>query len=399
MEFVVREPTGVEAEEVRRLNHEAFGMPRIPPTGPATLDDPGQRNVAAFDGEVMAGSMADREYESWYGGRLVPTAGIAAVTVGMEYRGRKLLTPLFTELFRGARERGAVISTLFASSIGIYRRFGYEVIGTGDFARVPLAPLARLRVPAGVTTRRATVADVPAIREVYDRWAAAHNGPLSRRGASFPTTDEKLIKGFTGLTVAERDGAVIGYASWDRGSSFGYQAFLKVHDLLAVDLDGYRALLSALSTYSSVVGQIEVASSGVDLLKAALPTSDWQVQAVEHYMLKIIDVPGALTARGYPTGIEIGLDFGVRGDPITGADGRYRLQVSGGKGECERLGDLPDGDASVPVFTPNGLALAYAGTQSAAGLRTVNALSGPSGEDETWGAVFGGRPFAIHDHF
>jgi predicted acetyltransferase len=291
-----------------------------------------------------------------------------------------------------------VISTLFASSIGIYRRLGYEVIGSGDTARVPLASLGRLRVGSEVSTRRAGLDDVPAIREIYDRWAAAQNGPLSRRGVSFPADDEKLIKHFTGLSVAERDGVIIGYVSWDRGSGFGAEGCLKVHDLIAVDLDGYRALLSALSTYASVVDQAEVASSGIDLFKAALPTSDWRVQSVEHYMLKIIDVAGALSARGYPTGIAIDLEFGVRGDPITGGDGSYRLQIADGAAHCERTGDL-DRDSSVPVFTPNGLSLAYAGTQSAAGLRTISALSGPDDQDETWGAVFGGRPFAIHDHF
>jgi predicted acetyltransferase len=399
MDFVVRESTEDEAEQVRRLGQEAFGMPTTPPSEPATLNHPGTRHVAAFDGEVMAASMVDRAYDSWFGGRLVPTSGIGGVTVALEYRGRKLLTPLFAELFRGARERGAVISTLFASSIGIYRRLGYEVIGSGDTARIPLASLGRLRVGSEVSTRRATARDVPAVREIYDRWAAAQNGPLSRRGVSFSADDEKLIKHLTGLTLAERDGVIIGYASWDRGSGFGAEGYLKVHDLLAVDLEGYRALLSALSTYASVVDQAEVASSGIDLFKAALPTSDWRVQSVEHYMLKIIDVAGALSARGYPTGIDIELEFGVRGDPITDGDGRYRLQITDGSGQCERVGDLLDDDSSVPVFTPNGLSLAYAGTQSAAGLRTVSALSGPDHHDETWGAVFGGRPFAIHDHF
>ena len=43
---------------------------------------------------------------------------------------------------------------------------------------------------SGVRTRRATPADFDAVREVYDAWAAAQNGPLTRRGPSFPTDAE-----------------------------------------------------------------------------------------------------------------------------------------------------------------------------------------------------------------
>ena len=56
--------------------------------------------------------------------------------------------------------------------------------------------------PAAVRTRRAVAADFDAIRAVYDAWAVAQNGPLSRRGVSFPATAEEFLDSFTGVTVA-----------------------------------------------------------------------------------------------------------------------------------------------------------------------------------------------------
>ncbi len=400
MNFEIRVPReGDEAEQCRRLGHEAFGMPRVPPTEPARLDTPGATHVVAVDGSTVAAQMVDRDYDSWFGGRLVPTSGIGGVTVAMEYRGRRLVHPLFTHLYRIARGRGAVISTLYPSSAGIYRRLGYEVITTAERTKVPTAALARLRRPDGVTTRRAVEADVPAVRSVYDAWAAGQNGPLSRRGASFPAGDADLVAAFTGLTVAERDGRMIGYVSWDRGSDFGQPASLTVHDLLATEADGYRALLAALGSFTSIAGQVTLDSSGLDLVQHLLPTSDWQVVETALYMLKIIDVVGAFEARGYPTGLTTEIEFGVVGDPITGTDGRYRLQVSDGRGACVRLGDADAADTDHPVLTPNGLAIAYAGSQSWQGIRAVGGLSGPDDHDALGAALLGGRPVRIHDHF
>jgi predicted acetyltransferase len=158
-------------------------------------------------------------------------------------------------------------------------------------------------------------------------------------------------------------------------------------------------LLTALGSFTSIAGQVTVDTSGLDLIQHLVPTSDWQVIETAFYMLKIIDVPGAFTARGYPAGLSAGFDFGVTGDPITGTDGRYRLEVSDGQADCSRTGDLDPQDAGCPVFTPNGLAIAYAGAQSWAGIRAVGGLTGPDHQDGIGSALLAGHPVRIHDHF
>ncbi|MBO0810804.1 MAG: GNAT family N-acetyltransferase, partial [Microlunatus sp.] len=120
MTFEIRTATDAEADQFWRLGHEAFGFPATP-SAPGSLQRPGATAVVAMDGDVLAGQMVDRDYHCWFGGKLVPTSGIGGVTVAMEYRGRGLLTPLFTELFRIAKDRGAVLSALYPSSAGIYR--------------------------------------------------------------------------------------------------------------------------------------------------------------------------------------------------------------------------------------------------------------------------------------
>jgi predicted acetyltransferase len=393
--FIVRQLTAGDAEAAWQLGFEAFGVPG-PRPGPATVDLPGRTFFGAFVDDVLVGQMIDRGYDSYFGGALVPTCGIAAVAVAAEYRGQGSLTPLFTETLQFALERGAVISTLFPTAPGIYRRFGYELIA--DFVTVELrtAMLAAIPRPIEVRTRRATAVDFDAIRAVYDAWAIEQNGPLSRRGVSFPATAEDFQSSFTGVTVAlDPADQVCGFASWNRGQSYGEQAVMSVADLLATTPDGYRALLATVGSFASVTGLTKIDTSGDDLVRLFLPQLPWHVAGSSPYMLKILDIPGAVGLRRYPPGLTGDLPFRLEGDFLAANNGGYLLSAAAGRATCSR--DDHGGDRT---FTPRGLALLYAGVQSCANLRAAGLLSGGDvGQDLDWDALFSGRQAHIRDYF
>lgn len=350
---------------------------------PSDYPGPGMHPWGTFDGDVLAARVVGREYETWWDGAAIPTCGIAGVTVAAEYRGRGLLEPLFTEVLGEARARGEVISTLFPTAPGIYRRFGYELIGSADAVEVPTAAAAAVRPGVGITTSRATVADVPAIRAVYDAWAAAQRGPLSRRGVSFPATDDEVIAAFTGVTVArEASGAVVGYASWTRGPQEGDD--LHVQDLLALTPDAYRELWRVLGSFASVIGTIKLETSGADAARLVLPSATWRQVETEGYMLRVDDVAGAFSARRSSGSGRA--RFGVSGDRLGSMDGVYELTVDGGAVQCSRVAREVTPAPDLPVFTPQGIALVFAGVQSCANLRLVGHLTGGEGTGDGDGA-------------
>lgn len=394
MTLTVRPLTADDAEASQQLGFEAFGMPATPPTTPPA-DQPGRVGFGAFDGDTLAGRMIDRDFDSYYGGESLPTAGIAGVTIAAEYRGQGTLRPLFSALLAAARERGAVISTLYPTAPRIYRGFGYEVVADFATVRVPTHTLAAGLRPEGISTRRATVEDVEAIRAVYDTWAREQNGPLTRRGVSFPATAAEFLQTYTGVTVAvDAADLVHGYAAWHRGPRYGEQGVLQVDDLLAVDADGYRALLAAMGSFSSVTPHVHLDTSGDDVIRLFLPSLHWQVQESAPYMLKILDVSGALSLRGYPQGFVGELAFHLSGSFEPDQDGGYILDVSSGRGNCVRA------EHGGRVFTPAGLALMFAGAQSSANLRSAGHLSGGvTDEDGTWDALFGGRQQHVRNYF
>jgi predicted acetyltransferase len=288
-----------------------------------------------------------------------------------------------------------VISTLFPTAPRIYRRFGYEVIGDFVTVEVPSPALAAVAPAEGVRTRRARGTDVEAIRGIYDLWASEQNGPLTRRGPSFPEPANGYLAEYTGVTVAvDAADLVLGFVSWERGQGYGDAAKLEISDLLATDAAAYRALLVAMSSFSSVTPHTRIDTSGFDLVRLFLPSLHWQVVDSSPYMLKVLDVSGALTQRRYPSGFSGELAFSVTGDFLAHNNGGYLLDVSNGRGNCVR------GEHGGRALTSHGLALLFAGAQSSANLRAAGHLSGGDvAEDDTWDALFGGRQVHIRDYF
>ena len=395
-ELTVRPLGPDDAEASRRLGFEAFGMPTAPPTETATLDAPGRNFWGAFDGDRLVAKLADREYQSWFGGAEVATSGIAGVTVAMEHRGRGALTPLFAAALDAASDRGAAISTLFPSAPRIYRRFSYELVGDYATIQIPTELLTGVSSPTTeIGLRRATAADFGAIDAIYATWAGAQNGPLTRQGVSFPATAEEYIASFDAVTLAvDGAGQVVGFASWDRGQGYRSDANLEVSDLLALSADGYRALLRGLGSFSSVTGYTRIDTSGDDVARLFLPVLRWEVAASDPYMLSLLDLGKAIEARRFAAGLRADLGFRVVGHFLARVNGDYRLAVEDGHATCQR------GESSGPVLEARGLALLYAGVQSTANLRFAGLLRGGTrSDDERLDALFAGRQFHIRDYF
>ena len=399
MTLTVRRLEPADAPAALRLGWEAFGVPPGADLTGATVEGPGYVWFGAFDDNddrTLVATAADRAYDTWFGGRTVPTCGVASVTVAAESRGAGAIGPLMRAMLTAARERGAVLSTLFPSAPRIYRRLGYEVITSIGHVLVPSTALAAVAAN-GTTVRRAGAADAAAIRGLYDRWAAGQNGPLTRRGPSFPGADDAdMVHSFTGVTLAVGvDGEPTGYASWIRGRGDDVERALEVVDLIAVDADATRALLRTLGSFSSVVGDVRLRTSGTDPVRLLLPTTAWSRVHEELYMLAVLDVEAALDGLPVPAGLSATLGFTLSGSLLDGLDGSYQLTAGEGVLRCGR-GSVGD-DRSLD---PRGLALLYAGAAPSGELRALGLLRGGDPvEDVAWDALFAGRRPHVRDQF
>ena len=384
--------------QILTLGQEAFGdFPAgyVMPT-PADPPLPGRHAWGSFEGDRLVAKVVRREFDSWFHGREVATNAIAGVAVSAEHRGAGLLDDLMANaLDHGLRDRGEVISTLFPTAPGVYRRYGYELVSSYDTVEIATYRLLAVKPAESTTTRRARVEDIDDIRRVYSAWASAQNGPLTRTGVSFPADAEEYLSTYTGVTLAVRDDDVVGYASWNRGTGYDADATLEVSDLIALTADATRALWRVIGSFATVTGKVHLQTSGRDVARLALPFDEWQVVESNPYMLRIHDVAGAFSGLRLTTpGLaQHELAFEIQGDLLGSTDGRWSLSVDDGVSACVA------GGAGGPVFSPRGLALVYAGAMSCADLRIAGLLTGSADDDDAWSALFAGRQLHIRNYF
>ena len=395
MSVQVRRLGPEDAAASQRLGWEAFGVPAGAPEPPET-SQPGWRGWGVEDGGRLVAQAGDREYDGWFGGRTLPLAGVADVTVAAEARGRRGLDPLVRAMLEGAHGRGAVMSTLFPTAPRIYRRFGYESFATMRWVDVPSGALAALPEASGVVLRRAAVEDVPRVRALYAAWASGLDGTLTREGISFPATDAEVLGAVTGTTLAEDTaGRPLGYASWTRGPGRAGQPDLVVTDLVAGSREAYGALLRMLGSFASVAATVRLRTTGDDRLRLLLPTADWSPVHENLCMLKVLDVERAFTGARCATGLTLRSGFTVAGDVLADVNGSYAVEAEAGRVRCVRAGATDD-----RTLAPRGLALLVTGAAPCRDLRVLGLLTGGDpAQDADWDALVAGRVRGVLDYF
>ncbi|MFE7626596.1 GNAT family N-acetyltransferase [Streptomyces sp. NPDC057509] len=313
--------------------------------------------AVAPDGKPV-GTAAAYSFELTLPGRIpVPAAGVTAVGVLPSHRRRGVLSAMMRHQLTEVRARGEFLSVLLASEAPIYGRFGY-----GPATSTARLTVQRHKAALAAPRALAPAADEPAadadggsvevmrraecgeiLEAVYDRYRRAQPGALSR-----PPRWWALGAGQPPVSPAPRyvavhrdaDGTADGYASYSLGS-VGEQSTLTVDETIAAD----DAVFTALARYAlghDLVSQI--------VFRHVPPEHPlrWQLADVragevgghtDWLWVRLLDVPRALTARGWFSDGELVLDVD---DPFLGEHGRYLLTVRDGRADCVPTDRRPD---------------------------------------------------------
>jgi predicted acetyltransferase len=359
---ILREITDDDRPQLAALGRLAFGGDRDAPLAPPP--PPGSRRAyAAFDDRgVVQASITLKPYQQWWGGRGVPKVGVAGVAVRPEARGQGLVGRL---LGLGLADHDQPLSVLYPTAPAIYRRRGWEVVGTLDTTHLPIGLL-----PATGSVRAATAEDAPAVAALYDAVAASTNGLLARPAPSF---DADVV------SLAEEAGTVTGYVSYQRESGYSSGGQLVLRELLATTPMAMTALLGSLGSWSSVVDTV-VWRGKTAPLALALGVNVPAPAEVQPWMLRVLDPVAAVDARGFAPG--------TWSLPVTVAGSAYRLEVADGRGT------LTEGSAG-PELTEQGFALLYAGASAGTIVRSGHG----TGDLTALTAAFAGPEPEILDYF
>jgi len=394
MSHVVRLLTAADQAAAWGLGSVAFGYhDRTMPEG-WTSDKPGRRTWGVFDddGRLLA-KAGDREQSHWFGGSLVPASGVAGVVVMPELRGQGLAALALRHLLADARERGAAVSTLFNTTPYPYRRAGYEETGSLVRVAVPTTSLSGSRIPAGLTLRPATVADVPELRSLYRDVARASTALMDRSG---PLLSEPAdyVASYDGITmVTGADGALEGYGSYDRGPGYDQGGRLVLDDVVALTPRAAQAIAAFLASWASVAPTISMKVVPGDPMSFVTAIGRAPAEYRQPWMLRIIDAVAAVAGRGWPSYLSGSVDLHLVDALCPWNAGPHVLTLDGGVGRLE-----PGGSGAVHL-TERGLALWYAGGLAPATLRRTGVLTGSEASDGLLFAATAGPTPVLLDYF
>ena len=276
----------------------------------------------------------------------LPADALTQVSVAGTHRRRGLLRRMITRSLGDAVERGEAVSILRAAEWGIYGRFGYQPASMGsnyEIRTVGRPTVLAPRSPVEVVGIERDELLTPAI-EVHRRVRFRRHGQIDRslpqwqrrlglNGLPYPYTREP-----TCVVARNADGAVDGYAMWTSGDGDWFhepdQVRVDVHEVLAATDDAYRALwgyltgldlvrILALDAYAVDEPLEWLLSDGRAARRTWTGDNDW---------LRLLDVPGALSARRYSTTDRLVLD--IVDDDGGWAAGRVTLDAGPLHAEC-----------------------------------------------------------------
>lgn len=342
----------------------------------------------------------------FFGGRAVPAAFVAGVTVAPGFRGRGIGTEILRGLVNELRDRKVPLCTLYASNLPVYRGIGFEVAGTRIYYTASIAtlthrerdldllPLTSFFPPDRDLGEPAPLAPQwGAVTETYRRWAAEGAGLLDR-GPFF--WREKL---------APLNRRIDTYLVGDPGSPEGYIAThhtkgdtLHIVDWCALSAAAGRTINDVVSRHRASWPHAHRYGWLADILCLLQHDRSWAVHAVEPWMTRIVDVEAALRSRGWPRDLTAVLDMRVRDPDVPANDAAFRLQIAQGEAVVERTVPVTGGDSAIEI-TVGALAALYTGHIGARALARTGLVRGEAGALILADGLFRGPPPVLMDTF
>lgn len=393
-DYEIRAAAPEDFDEIARLRIEAF-----------TPDDGSRRwfrerndtvdTLVIEAGERLVGCAKYLPVGQYFGGGRVPMGAAASVIVETAWRGRGVGPQLMRDLIRVMRGDGLALSMLYASTMRLYRSVGYEVAGEGTNTVVPVAAFRAIDRGAPEHLRTGTPDDVAAIRACYERVAPGRNGWLDRsdvwwdryRGDPLPDAHHLLY---------EVDGRVEGYLHRRQSPSGPYDADFALVELVADDPLVTQTLWASLGAHTMQTSTITIENVPVDELLVVLREQWHEVRPAisDRTLSRILDLPAAIAARGFPTSVDIAVTLEVLDDVVADNDGDFRLEVSNGSGAVTPASDLTE----VVTLDIGALTAIYTGWTSATTLARHGRITGPPDALSALDTAFAGpTPFSVDD--
>lgn len=344
----IRPATDADLDRILQLEAQAFNIPRAENERRRDRYKLEQARVYEDDG-IVHGTTRAVPFGHWFGGRLVPGAGISGVAVSAESRGRGIGVAMMTERMRDLRAQGLAISSLYPATVPIYHGVGY---GFGGVRTAWKATIGGLPDDRSVRVEPFTDDHLEEVDALYRDIAARTNGLIERTDDWWRNRvlDESDNEPWYRYLVRE-DGRLTGWIVYRaRKSKESWRTTLSARDLFWTTPGSARALLGLASLHRSMSGWIEWIGPPTEVLGGLIREDDHiELENAFRWMLRLLDVPTAFEARGYNPALEAEVTIEVR-DPLFDENtGPWQVRVSGGSAKVAPGGE-PSARADVQTW-------------------------------------------------
>ncbi|MGW6935615.1 GNAT family N-acetyltransferase [Lentzea sp. NPDC054927] len=359
----IREYTEDDLDAVFRLRKLAFNSTERP----ERLVKPGSRGLVAELGGRVAGVLGIGEYAQFYGGAAIPMGGIGGVAVDGATRGRGVAGALLDASLSIMREHGQPLSVLYATVPALYRGRGWERAGLLEWIELPMDRLLSAQRPTEpIPSRPADGSDLTALHDCYLEVARTIDGMADRRP---PRINLDKVLEMDLVSVLPGPNGLRGYLTAQREPG-GDMGRLKVHDLIGVDVEAQLNLLASLASWAGTLEAIDLRITdpatlnflGATPLRYSVWTSTW--------MLRVVDLPAAVAARGWPSLANAAVDVEIIDDHAPWHAGLQRIVAEDGAVRVE-----PGGTGAVRMHA-RALGPWFSGAQNTHALRRAGLLEG-----------------------
>lgn len=386
--MTVRPVQGEALAQTARCLAEAFGN-SVAQTE-EWFEYAGPKHVRAlFADDTIIGGLLRAPMGQFFGGRAVPTLGIAGLGIAPEHRRTGAASALLKQTLLEAQAAGVALSTLYPSNNRLYAKAGYGIAGARYRGAVGIEHLMALpAVDRDLTVRRLDDSDRAAMGAIYTTSARTRPGHLARG----PYVWDRVYRAWndrppicTGVFDGDR---LAGYVVW-RQKSPDPRYTLHIADVVAPTRPVADRLWGFLAEQGTMVDRVTGATAPDDPFWLALPWPGPSVELHSHWMLRLVDLQAAIAERGFVEGPVLVVDLQVHDPIIEANDGAWRLIVEDGRGRLE------PGGAGLVKVTIDALAALYSGFQGCNQLAARGVLQGGSSQCAGLDAAFlGASPWS-----
>ncbi len=345
--FDVRPVEGDDFEQYFDVRSQSFGLPRSGRDEWLELvaATPEIVSFGAYRSGNLLGALRVIPAGQFVHGRSVPMGGIASVVVRPETRGTGVARTLLGEAITWMRDSGIAVSSLHPASTRVYRSAGWELAGRAGWLRVPTRSFESIRGDAIGTPEPLDPTGSPEVRACYAACAPSVPAAVDRSEPFWTLHERGGREEGAFLYGVRTDGVLTGYVAYTQTSeprSWTYD--LRIDDVAARDRPSAVALWRFIGGHSMQVEQVQLPIGALASLSLLLDEQDSVTHLENHWMHRVVDVPGAMGARGFPPGVA-GTIVVARDRPGHARAGHaWRISVDGGNGSA-----VPAEDGTVEV--------------------------------------------------